>query len=66
MEVEMKITGFSGEMKNWEGWNVPFLAMARLRKYRDLLAGLEVAPNKGTKGHKEFMVKNKTLLALNC
>jgi hypothetical protein len=58
MEVQMKITGFSGDRKNWERWNVTFLAKARLRGYRNLLVGLEVAPSKGTKGHEEFMVKN--------
>ncbi len=54
----MKISGFSGERKDWERWNVTFLAKARLRGYRNLIAGIEVAPAKGTKGHDEFMQRN--------
>ncbi len=59
----MKITGFSGDRKSWERWNVTFLAKARLKGYRNLLVGLEVAPSKGTKGREEFMVKNNIAYA---
>jgi hypothetical protein len=63
MEIQSKITELSGERKNWERWNVTFLAQARLRGYRNFLVGLEVAPNK--KDTKSSCSK-KTLLTLDC
>jgi gag-polypeptide of LTR copia-type len=58
MEMQLKIQGFSGEKKDWERWSITFLAKSRLRGYRELLVGLEIAPTKGVKGFDEFMQKN--------
>jgi gag-polypeptide of LTR copia-type len=58
MEMQLKIQGFSGEKKDWERWSITFLAKSRLRGYRELLVGLEIAPTKGVKGFDKFMQKN--------
>jgi len=63
MDIQMKITGFSGEKKDWERWHITFLAKSMLRGYWDILVGLEVAPTKGTKGYEDFMVKNNIAYA---
>ena len=39
------------------------MAKARLRGYRDIIVGLEVAPTKGSKGFEEFMQKNNFAFA---
>jgi hypothetical protein len=58
MEMQLKIVGFSGLKKDWDRWNVTFLAKARLKGYRNLLVGIDRMPSKGTKGHEDFMTKN--------
>jgi hypothetical protein len=49
MDMQLKLQGFSGEKKDWERWNVTFLANARLKGYRNLIVGIEVVPKKGAK-----------------
>ena len=58
MDIQVKLKGFSGDQKDWDRWNITFLAKARLRGYRSVILGLEDAPNKGSKGYEEFLVKN--------
>jgi hypothetical protein len=47
------------------------LAKARLRGYRELLVGTEIAPNKSSKGYEGFIIKNdkayaEVLIACEC
>ena len=39
-----------GDEKEWKQFHITFLAKAVLRKYRDILVRLYVAPTKGDKG----------------
>ena len=69
--IQVKISPFSGERKDWERWSTTFLAKARLRGYRGLLVGVEIAPNKGTKDYEVFIQKNdvafaETLIVCEC
>ena len=63
MDIQLKISGFSGEKEDWERWYITFLAKARLRGYRDIFVGIEVATTKGTKGFEEFQAKNDVAYA---
>jgi hypothetical protein len=43
MDLQIKISSFSGARKDWERWSITFLAKFRLKGYQDLLIGLEIA-----------------------
>ena len=62
-DVQLKISGFSGEKKDWKRWHITFLAKERLRGYRDILVGIDVAPPKGSKCYDDFMLKNNISFA---
>jgi hypothetical protein len=69
--VQVKITPFSGEKKDWERWSTTFLAKARLRGYRNLIIGVEIPPNKGSKDYENYVLKNdvayaEILIACEC
>jgi hypothetical protein len=55
--IQVKITPFSGEKKDWERWSTTFLAKARLRGYRNVIVGAEIPPNKGLKDFEVYMLK---------
>jgi len=71
MDVQVKISPFSGDKKDWERWSVTFLAKSRLRGYRELLVGIEIVPTKGGKDFEAFLIKNdvayaELLIACEC
>jgi hypothetical protein len=57
IDVQLKIVGFSGSKKDWDRWSITFMANT-LFGYRILLVGIDKMSSKGTKGHKEFMMRN--------
>jgi hypothetical protein len=56
--VQVKITSFSGEKKDWDRWSTTFLAKARLRCYRNVILGVEIPPNKGSKDFENNVLRN--------
>jgi hypothetical protein len=69
--VQVKITPFSGEKKDWECWSTIFLAKARLRGYRNVTLGVEIPPNKGSKDFESYVLRNdiayaEILIACKC
>jgi hypothetical protein len=69
--VQVKISPFSGEKKDWERWTTTFLAKARLRGYRGVLVGVEIPPNMGSKDFDSFCLMNdvayaEILIACEC
>jgi hypothetical protein len=69
--IQVRIFPFSGEKKDWERWSTTFLAKARLRGYRGLLVGTEIAPNKSSKEYEGFIIRNdiayaEVLIACEC
>jgi hypothetical protein len=61
--IQVKITPFSGDKKDWERWSTTFLAKARLRGYRNVIVGAEIQPNKGSKDFEAFMLRNDVAYA---
>jgi hypothetical protein len=67
----VKITSFSGEKKDWKQSSTTFLAKARLRGYRNILLGVEIPPNKGSKDFENYVLRNdiayaEILIACEC
>jgi hypothetical protein len=56
--IQVRISPFSGEKKDWESWSTTFLAKTRLRGYSGLLVGTEIAPNKSSKEYEGFILRN--------
>ena len=63
MDFNIKTSTFSGLKKDWGRWSITFLAKGKLRGYKELLLGIEIAPVKGSKSHEEFMIKNDLAFA---
>jgi hypothetical protein len=69
--IQVRISPFSVEKKDWERWSMTFLAKARLIEYRGLLVGTEIAPNKSSKEYDGFIIRNdiayaEVLIACEC
>jgi hypothetical protein len=58
MDVQVKISPFSGQKRDWERWSITFLAKSRLRGYKDVMMGFEIVPTKGGKDFNAFLIKN--------
>jgi hypothetical protein len=63
MDVQVKISPFSGQKKDWERWSITFLAKSRLRGHKDVLMGIEIVPTKGGKNFDAFLIKNDVAYA---
>jgi hypothetical protein len=69
--IQLRISPFSGEKKDWERWSTTFLAKAGLRGYRGILVGTEIVPNKSSKDYEGFIIRNdianaEVLIACEC
>jgi gag-polypeptide of LTR copia-type len=58
MDTNLRISLFSGEQKDWGIWSIQYLAKARLKGYRNLVTGVGLTPEKGTKGYEDFLLTN--------
>ena len=62
MDYKIKMTGFSGNPKEWERWSKTFMAKAKLRSYREVLTGQEQITKDG-KNYEIFKDKNDIAFA---